>query len=85
MAVRKPTNEVSLLAEANRLLIEYMGDQHELAFTNVQHKWGRIMALELNEHLSAANLSADDAFTLFKVVETIRDHLSRNFLVLENR
>lgn len=84
MVVRKPTTAVRLLAEANRLLIEYMGDRHELAFTNVEHKWGRVMALELNEHFSAAKLSADDAFTLFKVVESIREQLSQNFIVLEN-
>lgn len=84
MAVRKPITEASLLAEANRLLIEYMGDRHELAFADVEHRWGRVMALELNEHFSAANLSSDDAFTLFKVVESIREQLSLNFIVVEN-
>lgn len=83
MAARKPITEAGLLAEANRLLIDYLGDQDELAFLGVQHKWGRVMALQLNAHASLTQLSAEDAFTLLKVVESIREQLSRNFVVIE--
>lgn len=84
MAERQGITEAAVLREANRLLIEYLGYQDDIAFLAVQHKWGRIMALELNEHASLMRLTSENAFTLFKVVESIREELSRNYIVLDN-
>jgi hypothetical protein len=84
VVARRGITEAGALSEANRLLIEYMGYQDEIAFLAVQHKWGRIMALVLNEHSSLTRLSDENAFTFFKVVESIREQLSRNYNVLDN-
>ena len=84
MAGKKSINAAAVITEANRLLIEYMGYQNEIEFLAVQHKWGRLLALELNEHASLTRLTPEDEFTLFKVVESIREQLSRNYLIQDN-